>query len=56
MANVKEPVLPAVAPTDHLGPAAQEAYRQRLAADASAVHCREDVTEWQPAVPAHAPR
>jgi serine/threonine protein kinase len=52
----RERVLPAVPPSDHLGPAAREAYRQRLAADASAVHCREDVTEWQPAAPAHAPR
>jgi serine/threonine protein kinase len=34
------------------GPVAQEAYRQRLAADPAAVHTREDIAEWQPLVSA----
>ena len=34
---------------EQLGSAAQDAYRQRLAADPAAVHAREDVGEWEPA-------
>jgi eukaryotic-like serine/threonine-protein kinase len=33
---------------DQLGPIAQEAYRQRLAADAAGLHTRDDIVEWQP--------
>jgi serine/threonine protein kinase len=35
---------------EQTGPKAQEAYRQRLAQDPSAVHCREDISDWQPLV------
>jgi eukaryotic-like serine/threonine-protein kinase len=34
---------------EHLGTAAQDAYRQRQAADPAAVHTREDIGEWEPA-------
>jgi hypothetical protein len=41
---------------EQLGPAAQEAYRQRQSHDPGSLHCREDIVEWQTApTPCEAP-
>jgi hypothetical protein len=44
----REQIFLGQAGLDQLGPIAQEAYRQRLAADASGLHTRDDIVEWQP--------
>ncbi len=40
----------ALADLEQAGQAVQDAYRQRFAQDAAGLHCREDITEWQPLV------
>jgi serine/threonine protein kinase len=44
----REQIYLGPAALEQLGPAAQDAYRQRLATDPISLHTREDVPEWQP--------
>src|SRR5262249_32781164 len=43
----RERVNVALPELEQAGTTVQEAYRQRFAQDPTAVHCREDITDWQ---------